>query len=220
MIDFLRGRLAVKEIDYVVLDVNGVGYRVWCPNPHEPKFRDGEELTLFVHYHVREDAHLLFGFPTREEQYLFRRLIEVSGIGPKVALGILGGARPEAVISAIRSDNLNFLCKLPGIGKKTAQRLILDLKDKLGAALEGGGALSSASWASSIDIGLGLDLVPAESSTGVSSEWQAAKEVLLALGYSEAEADRAIQSVRGKLSETDSSVDIIVRHALQALYKQ
>ncbi|MCR8644118.1 Holliday junction branch migration protein RuvA [Paenibacillus sp. N1-5-1-14] len=220
MIDFLRGRLAVKEIDYVVLDVNGVGYRVWCPNPHEPKFRDGEELTLFCHYHVREDAHLLFGFPTREEQYLFRRLIEVSGIGPKVALGMLGGARPETIISAIRGDNLTFLCKLPGIGKKTAQRLVLDLKDKLGAALERGGALGDATWANGIDVGLGLDLSPASSSSSDTSEWQAAKEALQALGYNEAESDRALQATRAKVSEKDASVDVIVRHALKVLYAQ
>lgn len=94
MIDYLRGQLAVREMDYVVIDVHGVGYQVFCSNPFGISAREGEEVTLFIHYHVREDAHLLFGFTTREEQTLFRKLIEVSGIGPKVALGILTGGGP------------------------------------------------------------------------------------------------------------------------------
>src|SRR5690606_1770683 len=92
MIDFLRGKVAHREPEYVVLDVHGVGYRVFCPNPYA--LADEGETTLYIHHHVREDAILLFGFPTREEQSLFRKLLEVSGIGPKVALGILSGGRP------------------------------------------------------------------------------------------------------------------------------
>ena len=134
MIDFLRGKVALRESDYAVLDVNGVGYRVFCPNPYALSHKENEDVTMFIHYHVREDAHLLFGFITRDEQSLFRLLLDVSGIGPKVALGILAaGGRPEAVILAISQENLAFLTKLPGIGKKTAQRIILDLKDKLGS---------------------------------------------------------------------------------------
>ncbi len=110
MIDFLRGKVALRESDYAVLDVNGVGYRVFCPNPYALSHKEDEDVTMFIHYHVREDAHLLFGFISRDEQSLFRLLLDVTGIGPKVALGILAaGGRPEAVILAISQENLAFL---------------------------------------------------------------------------------------------------------------
>ncbi|MDF2722993.1 MAG: ATP-dependent helicase RuvA [Paenibacillus sp.] len=206
MIDFLRGSIAYRESDYVVLDVNGVGYRVFCPNPFA--FEDKEETKAYIHHHVREDAILLFGFPTREEQSLFRKLLEVSGIGPKVALGILSGSRPEAVALAIQQENIAFLTKLPGIGKKTAQRIILDLKDKLAAS------------------GSGLGLIAGEAvlqgaivaNSASNSAWSEAKEALLALGYTEMEADRAWEAVKPKAKESDAA-DTLIKLALAALYK-
>jgi holliday junction DNA helicase RuvA len=209
MIDFVRGILAVREAEYVVVDVNGIGYRVWCPNPFIPSLQEGKEVTFYIHYHVREDAHLLYGFPTREEQQVFRKLLGVSGIGPKVALGVLAGARPEAVITAIQNENVPFLTKLPGIGKKTAQRIVLDLKDKLGAVSDISGMLAA-------DFGIG----DAGLNAGLlANGWSEAKEALLGLGYSEAESDRALAAVRGKCAENDP-VEVIMRHALQALFKQ
>lgn len=206
MIDFLRGKVALRELDYVVIDVHGVGYRVFCPNPYGLSSKDEDEQTLFIHYHVREDAHLLFGFPTREEQSLFRLLLEVTGIGPKVALGILAGGRPEAVVAAISQENIVFLTKLPGIGKKTAQRIILDLKDKLGAVPVG-------HIASVADMNTTSRLGFSEGGTA----WSEAKEALMSLGYTEAEADRAWQQVKPKAKETDP-VDVLMKLALQALY--
>jgi Holliday junction DNA helicase RuvA len=208
MIDFLRGKVALKEIDYIVLDVHGVGYRVFCPNPYAWLNKEEEELTLFIHYHVREDAHLLFGFGTREEQSLFRLLLEVSGIGPKVALGILGSGRPEAVIAAISQENVLFLTKLPGIGKKTAQRIILDLKDKLGNVPIGGGEAGAAAGISLLGLGV------SEGGTA----WSEAKEALIALGYTDAETDRAWHQVKDKIKEADA-VDVVMKLALQALYQ-
>jgi Holliday junction DNA helicase RuvA len=205
MIDFLRGKVAHRETDYVVIDVQGVGYRVFCPNPFV--FPDKpEDVTLFTHHHVREDAILLFGFASRDEQSLFRRLIDVTGIGPKVALGILSGGRPEAVVAAIQQENVTFLMKLPGIGKKTAQRIILDLKDKLGAVSSrfDGAVLAEA-----------LQQAGTDSSGG--GAWAEAKEALLALGYTEAEADRAWQTVKAKAKESDPA-DALIKLALQALY--
>lgn len=205
MIDFLRGRVAHRENDYVVIDVQGVGYRVFCPNPFVFTDRP-EDVTVFIHHHVREDAILLFGFASREEQSLFRRLIDVSGIGPKVALGILTGGRPEAVVAAIQQENVSFLMKLPGIGKKTAQRIILDLKDKLGAVTSrfDGAILAEA-----------LQQVGTDTAGG--GAWAEAKEALLALGYTEAEADRAWQTVKPKAKEGDPA-DALIKLALQALY--
>lgn len=206
MIDFLRGRVALIELDYVVIDVHGVGYRVFCPNPFGFTSKDEEEQTLFIHYHVREDAHLLFGFPTREEQSLFRLLLEVTGIGPKVALGILAGGRPEAVVAAISQENIGFLTKLPGIGNKTAQRIILDLKDKLGN-------VSVRKLAGATD----LSTTGRNGLTEGGTAWSEAKEALLTLGYTEAEADRAWLLVKPKAKETDP-VDVWMKLALQALY--
>ncbi|MDF2961698.1 MAG: ATP-dependent helicase RuvA [Paenibacillus sp.] len=209
MIDYLRGTVAHRETEYVVLDVRGVGYRVFCANPYAVQSKDGEETTLFIHYQVREDAHLLFGFQTREEQSLFRLLLEVNGIGPKVAIGVLAGGRPEVIAAAIRQENINFLIKLPGIGRKTAQRMILDLKDKLGAiSSEAADSLSAFTG--------GADAYAAPQGSGV---WSEAKAALLALGYTEAEADSAGHAIKPKL-QGGEAVDAVMKLALQALYQQ
>ncbi|MDQ0192735.1 Holliday junction branch migration protein RuvA [Paenibacillus wynnii] len=202
MIDFLRGPVVHLESEYVVLDVQGVGYRVFCPNPYAFAKVDGP-VTIFIHYQTREDATLLFGFPTREEQRLFRKLIEVSGIGPRVALGILTGGTPDQLISAIYQENITFLIKLPGIGKKTAQRMILDLKDKL----EGLG---------NIPIQTGLFAVNQETEDGV-LPWQEARDGLKALGYTESELDRVWLALKQEGAESET-VDVLMKRALKLLY--
>ncbi|NOU96050.1 Holliday junction branch migration protein RuvA [Paenibacillus sp. LMG 31456] len=209
MIDFLRGIVAHRETEYVVLDVRGVGYRVFCANPFAVQTKDGEETTLFIHYQVREDAHLLFGFQTREEQSLFRMLLEVNGIGPKVAIGVLAGGRPEVIAAAIQQENISFLIKLPGIGRKTAQRMILDLKDKLG------GMMTSEANSLSVFTG-GADLFAVPQGSGA---WSEAKAALLALGYTEAEADSAGHAIKPKL-QGGEAVDVVMKLALQALFQQ
>jgi len=202
MIDFLTGPVVHLESDYVVLDVRGVGYRVFCPNPYAFAKAEGE-VTIYIHYNVREDAILLFGFPTRDEQKLFRKLIEVSGIGPKVALGILSGGNPDLVVSAIYQENITFLTKLPGIGKKTAQRMILDLKDKLDGF--GAGAILG-----------GLFTVP-EPQEGDGSSWSEAREGLKALGYTETELDGVWLKIKDDVSYEDT-IDVIMKRALKLLY--
>ncbi|MNM15381.1 Holliday junction ATP-dependent DNA helicase RuvA [compost metagenome] len=202
MIDFLRGPVVHLEQEYVVLDVQGVGYRVFCPNPYAFAKQEGP-VTVYIHHHVREDAIQLFGFPTREEQKLFRKLIEVSGIGPRVALGILSGGTPDHVISAIYQENLTFLTKLPGIGKKTAQRMILDLKDKL----DGLGTITFQT---------GLFAIEEETVIGETS-WQEARDGLKALGYTEAELDRVWLTLKKEGAEA-SSVDVLMKKALKLLY--
>lgn len=210
MIDFLRGAVAHREAEFVVLDVRGVGYRVFCANPYAVQTKDGEETTMYIHYHVREDAHLLFGFTSREEQELFRMLLEVSGIGPKVAIGVLAGGRPEVIASAIAQENISFLTKLPGIGKKTAQRMILDLKDKLGSLRAAPGTDSAAAWGA--DAG-------AVAVFEAGNAWSEAKAALQALGYTEAEADRAGAVIRPKLKGGET-VDAVMKLALQALFQE
>lgn len=132
MIAHLRGRLLEKSPNHVIVEAGGVGYDVTISIP---TFSDlpkaGEEVSLHVHTHVREDALALFGFLRREEKQLFEKLIGVSGIGPKLAITILSGMSAEFMVAAIRSNDLGTLTKIPGIGKKTAERMVLELRDKL-----------------------------------------------------------------------------------------
>jgi holliday junction DNA helicase RuvA len=204
MIDFLRGRVAHLETEYVVLDVHDVGYRVFTPNPFGLA-RSEDVVQLYIHHHVREDAIQLFGFPTREEQSMFRKLLDVSGIGPKVALGVLAGGRPETIAAAIQQENVHFLTKLPGIGRKTAQRMILDLKDKLGPA---------GSAAAAVEL---TEPVLSSANEG-GSAWAAAREALAGLGYREAELDRAWHALKDRITG-DETPDILMKQALQQLFQ-
>jgi len=130
MIGFLRGKVVLLNAEYCLLDVNGVGYRVYVPASTRSRLKIGEESTLYTHLSVREDAMLLYGFESQEEYQGFQLLISVSGIGPKVALGILSSITIQRLFQAIHGQQLAVLTKLPGVGKKSAQRLILELKDK------------------------------------------------------------------------------------------
>jgi Holliday junction DNA helicase RuvA len=206
MIEFLRGTMAYFESEYIVLDVNGVGYQVFCPHPH--RFAAATELTIYIHDHVREDAHLLYGFANREELHLFRQLLEVSGIGPKVALGVLAGGSPQEVLVAIQQENLAFLTRLPGIGRKTAQRMILDLKDRTkGMALGMAG------------VAPGSAEMPAEAADGDGNRtvWNETKEALRGLGYSEVELVR-VRTLIGQQPIENETVDQMLKRALKWLY--
>lgn len=131
MIGYLHGRVIALYTDHCLLDVHGVGYRVFVANSTRTKLRQREEASLFVYTSVREDAIVLYGFAAEEEYDLFLQLIGVSGIGPKVALGILSAITVEGLCRAIQNKQASVLTKLPGIGKKSAERLILELKDKV-----------------------------------------------------------------------------------------
>ncbi len=136
MISHLRGRLLEKQPNRVTIDVQGVGYDVLVPLSTFYVLADlGEETSLRIHTHVREDALLLYGFATRLELQLFERLIGVSGIGPKLALAVLSGIEPNDLVTAIKQNDIARLTGIPGIGKKTAERIGLELKDKLAAFL-------------------------------------------------------------------------------------
>jgi holliday junction DNA helicase RuvA len=132
MIAQLRGTLVEKHPNQAVVDVHGVGYDVAIPISTYSALPDtGAEVKLKVHTHVREDAIALFGFVSQEEKALFERLIAVSGIGPKLAITVLSGLATQDLITAIRSSQADRLVRIPGVGKKTAERMILELKDKL-----------------------------------------------------------------------------------------
>ena len=131
MIGFLRGKVARLSLDFCFLDVAGVGYRVFISGATHGRLHMGEEVTLFTHLAVREDAMTLYGFFSEEEYELFQMLISVTGIGPKAALGILSNITPENLCLAVRNKKADILTKAPGIGKKSAERIILELKDKM-----------------------------------------------------------------------------------------
>lgn len=131
MIALLRGTLAYKSIDHVIIDVSGVGYRLFIPLSTFYSLPETGEISLYTHTHVREDALLLYGFLTLEEKELFVTLIGISGIGPKLAVNILSHSPVAELKNAIATSDVKRLSGLPGIGKKTAERLVLELKDKI-----------------------------------------------------------------------------------------
>lgn len=132
MIGYLKGRLLSKEPSLAVIDVNGVGYEIEIPvSTYYDLGAAGSEAQLHIHTHVRADAIVLFGFTSLGERSLFKRLISISGVGPKTALLILGGMGPADLLAAVEADDFRKIVQVPGIGKKTAERLVLELRDKL-----------------------------------------------------------------------------------------
>ncbi|MDD4599813.1 Holliday junction ATP-dependent DNA helicase RuvA [bioreactor metagenome] len=195
MIGFVRGKVAQVFNDYCFVDVQGLGYRIFIAEPTRKKITVGEETLLHTYLHVREDALSLFGFLTQDEYQLFLSLISISGVGPKVAMGILSSISPSEFRFAVASKNITVLTKMPGIGKKTAERLILELKDKIGS-MESGNDLESN----------GIEII--QHSDEVIDEALAA---LLTLGYSHAE----ISPVLRKIYQTGQTTEDTVRLALK-----
>ncbi len=129
MFDYFKGVVTKTVANYVVIECNGVGYKIFTPNPY--KFVEGEIQTAYTYNHVREDENVLYGFKTEEERDLFLRLIEVKGLGPKMALPMLATGSISGIIDAIDRENILYLKKFPKIGEKVARQIILDLKGKL-----------------------------------------------------------------------------------------
>lgn len=191
MIGRLTGTLLAKQPPQLLIDVHGVGYEVEAPMSTFFRLPSlGDKLVLETHLVVREDAHLLFGFATASEKALFRELIKLSGVGPKVALAVLSGLSVEEFWSAVRAGETGRLVKVPGIGKKTAERIVLEMRDRAGSSAEGGIAASITIAATPI------------------AEARAALE---ALGYKPAEAQKMAEAVQ----KDGMSTDQIIREALK-----
>ena len=201
MIARLRGRPAGRSADGLVLDVNGVGYLVAATPAVLRRATAGAEVTVETYLHVREDALQLFGFADLEERRLFELLITVSGVGPKVALAVLSGLKPAALARAIREENVAQLVGIPGVGRKTAERLVVELRDKMELAVT----------AQSVTAPLERGVLPK------SERFDDAVAALVRLGYSQAQAQDAVRKVAG--SEDDLSLEAIVRQALARLSK-
>ncbi|GAB4253954.1 MAG: Holliday junction branch migration protein RuvA [Acidobacteriota bacterium] len=138
MIARLRGNLLEKSADRIVLDVHGVGYEVTIPFSTYYELPDvGQEVSLHIYTHVREDALSLFGFRTRKEKEIFQHLIQIAGIGPRLAVTILSGLPIDELLQAIVGGDVARLCSIPGVGKKTAERVVLELRERLGSLAEG-----------------------------------------------------------------------------------
>ena len=197
MIAHLRGRLLEKHPNRVIVDVSGVGYDVHVPlSTFYEMAEPGEEIALRIHTHVREDALLLYGFATPLELQIFERLISVSGIGPKLALAVLSGIEPNELVSAIRTANVARLTGIPGIGKKIAERIGLELKDKMASFVA---AEMAASHTSAAGETLHDDVLSA----------------LMNLGYHRPLAERAVDSAMKKSSS--ATFESVLRHALREL---
>lgn len=213
MIDYIKGKLTYIHIQYVVLETNGVGYQILCGNPFQFQNQEGQEVQIFTHQYVRDDLIALYGFGSREERSLFLKLLNVSGIGPKGALSVLAGGRPGEVIAAIQTEDDKYLSKFPGIGKKTAQRIILDLKDKLEEEAAHFGFVSPDIFSEPSGAGTKL------STKSTNKALQEALEALQALGYSEKEVDRIAKSLKQEGMSESWSTDQYLKRGLQLLMK-
>lgn len=196
MIGRLRGLLAAKTPPQVLVDVQGVGYELDVPMSSFYALPPlGEPVTLLTHFVVREDAQQLYGFLTESERAGFRQLIRISGVGPKMALALLSGLSVAELAQAVAAQDARRLVKVPGIGKKTAERLLLELKDKLAPALgQPAGSVPGAAGAA-----------PGDAQADI-------LQALVALGYSEREAQAAVKALPPGSGVADG-----IKHALRAL---
>lgn len=198
MIAFLQGRLIEALPTQAIVDVGGVGYEVLIPTSSYPKLpAPGQDVRILTHLAVREDAHVLYGFMTAGERDLFRLLIQtVSGIGPKIALGILSGMSPVAFRGAVANGDVKALSQISGVGRKTAERIIVELKDKVGAA----GAWEASSAARTL--------------SAADQKLNDAILALMALGFKQVEAHEAVRGALAMLGE-QAQVEELVRAALK-----
>ncbi|WZY00869.1 Holliday junction branch migration protein RuvA [Bacillus sp. FSL W7-1360] len=200
MIDYIKGTLVKIAPTYIVVDVGGVGYQAHCANPYRFSQWIDTDVTIATYHYVREDSERLFGFQTEMERELFEQLLNVSGIGPKGALALLAAGEPTEVARAIEAEDEAFLVRFPGVGKKTARQMILDLKGKVSVFLEAGVPLP------------GED---AHTTAETSEALIDALEALRALGYSEKE----LKKVKKQLQGEGLSTETYVRRALQMMLK-
>lgn len=203
MIEFINGKVDYISPEFIVIDVSGVGYQIFTPNPFLFQKDLNEKIKIYTYQYVREDIIALYGFETRQERTLFTKLLNVSGIGPKGALAILAAGQPNAVVQAIEDENEKYLVKFPGVGKKTARQMILDLKGKLNDLLP--------------------ELMPdlfepdkfVSNTTMYSHELEEAIEALKVLGYAEKEITRVLPQLQNEQLSTDQ----FIKKALQLLLR-
>jgi Holliday junction DNA helicase RuvA len=219
MIGYLRGEVMEHTDGKVLMLVSGVGYSVNVPSgPSYLSLLPGQAGELYIHTHVREDALDLFGFATRMEKEIFLTLLTVNGVGPKVAMGILTRVQPDDLIRAVVGGDVDSLTKIPGIGKKTAERVVLELGDKLRKKLEAGEfGGSKGKLAVSSTKGPSGASYAGKSGDGFSSAFHDAKEALVGLGYRENDVSVLLQRVLSEAETPPKHAEELVKTALRQL---
>lgn len=199
MYEYMRGKIVAVHPTYIVLDVNGIGYQILAANPFRYSSLQQDEIQLYIHQAVREDSITLYGFQDFREKQLFLKLISVSGIGPKSGLSILANGDHDGLIQAIEAENSTYLTKFPGVGKKTASQIILDLKGKLTELLDETEKVEA--------------VIIETNETIYLSE---AEEALQGLGYSVREINKVMPALREQSFE---STEQVLRAAFKLLLK-
>ncbi len=202
MIGRLRGEIAAKQAPFLLLDVNGVGYELEAPlSTFFGLPETGQRVTLYTHLAVREDAHVLYAFATESERALFRSLLKVSGVGAKMGLAILSGMSAEEFARCVESEDVSALVRLPGIGRKTAERLIVEMRDRLAKLGQPSGGVAA--------------MPSGQQPSRPRSEKSDAVAALVALGYKPQEADRLVKGVASDGMDSEA----LIRAALQSTVK-
>ncbi len=194
MYEYITGKLAIKGTDYIVMENNGIGYRVHTSlNTLENPGKAGDEITLHTHLYVREGIMDLYGFATEDELKMFRLLLSVSGIGPRAAVSIISAVRPSGFALAVVSEDVDSLTRAQGIGRKTAMKLIVELKDKISREQFAPGEVKTTADESSV--------------------YNEAVSALMVLGYTSLEAGRAVSSV----ADSSKDLEMTIKKALKYL---
>lgn len=201
MIGCLIGEVFALEAPTVLLNVNGVGYEIDTPLSTFCQLQKGQHVTLWTHLVVREDAQQLYGFIDAQEKLIFRTLLKVNGVGPKMALGILSTLSIELLIHTIEHDDINTLIKVPGVGRKTAERLMIELRDRFKAL--------------SVQATIGSTVTSAQIQFNSNSPIAEAEAALQSLGYKPIEAQKAIAAVKADYTEAAD----LIRAALKSMMK-
>lgn len=201
MIGQLRGILLEKQPPSLLLEVNGVGYEIDAPMSTFYRLPEiGQEIKLFTHFVVREDAHCLFGFYSQEERSLFRALLKVNGVGPRLGLTILSSVEPDEFVRCVVNNDATSLTKIPGIGKKTAERLLIEMRDKL------------SSWQSPSLTDKDLAKIP---QTGPRNQMiQDAVAALISLGYKPQEASRLVSKIDDGNLKSEDMIRLALREMM------
>ncbi|MGR6840097.1 Holliday junction branch migration protein RuvA [Aliivibrio wodanis] len=206
MIGRLRGNLLEKQPPELLIEVSGIGYEVQMPMSCFYELPEiGTEAIIYIHYVVREDAQLLYGFNTKKERALFREVIKANGVGPKLGLAILSGMTASQFVQSVEREDISTLVKLPGVGKKTAERLVVEMKDRL-KGWGAGDLFTPATDAAPMDDG--SDLI-----TSPQSAQDEAVSALISLGYKPVQASKIVSQV----AKPDMTSEALIRESLKSM---
>ncbi|ACH66376.1 Holliday junction branch migration protein RuvA [Aliivibrio fischeri] len=206
MIGRLRGNLLEKQPPELLIEVSGIGYEVQMPMSCFYELPEvGSEAIIYTHYVVREDAQLLYGFNTKNERALFREVIKANGVGPKLGLAILSGMTAAQFVQSVEREDISTLVKLPGVGKKTAERLVVEMKDRL-KGWGAGDLFTPATDAAPMDDG-------SEFITSPQSAVDEAVSALIALGYKPQQASKTVSQV----AKPDMTSEVLIRESLKSM---